>query len=207
MRLRVVISCSLSSKNRTEYSGLLRLPEGHWRLRARLKTEKSPTNRRKAKKSPPDSFPILFLDFDGVLNTPRTWIRQPVHARIESRLVRRVARICTQANARVVISSSWRCSHELAELRRWLAAKGLRRSYVIDSTRDLQIDRQMEILAWLSEHPECSNYVILDDDTAGYGEWDKLSDRWVRVDPETGVTDDDVRAALRILSVGEFGEF
>ena len=163
-----------------------------------------PTNPRKPKRSPPDSFPILFLDFDGVLNTPRTWTRRPVHARLESRLVRRVARICVQSNARIVISSSWRCSHGLEELRGLLALKGLRRSYVIDTTRDLQSKRQTEILAWLAEHPECSNYAILDDDTAGDGEWDALRLRWVRVDSETGVTDDDVRAALRILSVGDF---
>jgi hypothetical protein len=75
---------------------------------------------------------ILFLDFDGVLNS-RGFLamsrglaisRYP-HSEIDPEAVARVNRILERTEAEVVVSSSWRHGRTLAELQALLESHGL----------------------------------------------------------------------------------
>jgi hypothetical protein len=66
----------------------------------------------------------------------------------------------------------------------------------------LHIRRSEEITAWLDEHPDVKNFVVLDDmetvflKKGSYFAWDG---RQVQTDPMVGVTESDVEAVLKIF--------
>lgn len=111
--------------------------------------------------------PVLFLDFDGVLNSG-AWFRagdrgpddlDPAAVAILNDIVD-----CTDCS--VVVSSTWRLLHPLTELRRILGNHGYRFG-LRDQTPELssveQDRRGAEIAAWLHAHPT-PRFAILDDD-------------------------------------------
>lgn len=130
---------------------------------------------------------ILFLDFDGVLNS-EDWFRNrkllPKSVslmayslnQLDPRAVNRLNFIVTKTDCRIVVSSTYRKGYNLDHLITMLETKGLDYAdfRVIDVTPNLErlgIDKQIaqtvprgyEIAAWLSEH-EVDKFVILDDD-------------------------------------------
>lgn len=141
---------------------------------------------------------IVFLDFDGVLNRisddntllqPDYW-ENPTQAEHVARLERLVAR----AQAKVVISSSWRARLTLEELRATLRARGFTGDVIGTTPRFRVGDRSLEIAAWLSANPGTHAFAILDDDQLA-----NVDDRLVLTHPEHGLTDADVEAALKLL--------
>jgi hypothetical protein len=147
---------------------------------------------------------VIFLDVDGCLNTPLTWGRRPeIHA-IEGVLVKRVSDLADATNAVVVISSTWRVLHPLADLKTWLYHRGFRQvSKIIDITPDhpWPAVRQDEILAWIDTAPRTvTSFVVLDDDTVGDKDWSKVVNNMILINPQTGITDADCRAATEILT-------
>lgn len=164
----------------------------------------------------------VFLDFDGTLNGLET--REPpspVHAGLflSPALVERVNRICETTNAKVVLSCSWRTRRHvvgapdaclsLMDLSCALRHAGARFE-VVSKTPDLaRLDtmnrdgeaielwrcpeRRKEIVTWLEEHkPEA--FVILDDDRGA-----EIPGHFVWCDPKTGLSEDGMREAIRIL--------
>ena len=89
--------------------------------------------------SPPK---ILFLDIDGVLNSAKWYARQRNGlddlAHFDPTLVRRVDEIAGRTGAAVVISSAWRLSHPLDELRTLLRRAGLVRAPMIGETPEIE---------------------------------------------------------------------
>lgn len=147
--------------------------------------------------------PVIFLDVDGVINTPRTWGKRRENG-MQPELVAKVERICWETGAAVVISSTWRKSYEFSELVGFLRVNGLT-AKVLGVTpfiviRGVHQPRQDEILAWRQENGHVGPYAILDDDTACDNAWDKVLEHWIDVDPETGLTDDNVATAIEMLS-------
>lgn len=122
--------------------------------------------------------PVVFLDFDGVLNTPTRWGQNPPESALEPALVRRVSRFCDRAGACVVVSSTWRIDHSVERLRGFLATAGFARTErIIDVTPDFcGRPRQDEILAWLEQTSTSSAWVILDDDSLGDRQWENTRD-------------------------------
>ena len=117
---------------------------------------------------------VIFLDIDGVLNLiPQGHDRYG--GTFHQHLVDNLKRIIDETNAKIVISSTWRLSGLRVMLSMWLDRN--LPGEVIDITPsgyfnsdlgvsdDENIMRGHEIQYWLSQHPEVSNYVILDDDT------------------------------------------
>ena len=145
--------------------------------------------------------PVVFLDFDGVLNTPTRWGQNPPESALEPALVRRVSRFCDRAGACVVVSSTWRIDHSVERLRGFLAAAGFARTErIIDVTPDFCGRlRQDEILAWLEQTSTSSAWVILDDDSLGDRQWEKVDGHMVLVNGDVGLTLADVRKAHAIL--------
>jgi hypothetical protein len=56
--------------------------------------------------------------------------------------------------------------------------------------------REMEISAWLQEHPEVTNYVILDD----LDSFRQHEAHLVKINPKTGITNDDAEQVITILN-------
>jgi hypothetical protein len=148
---------------------------------------------------------VIFLDFDGVLNTtadePDVSGELWTEAWLDEALVARLARLVEATEATVVLSTSWRQRRSREELAAMLGLRGYAGG-VHDVTPRLprpaegeRLVRASEITAWLATHPDVRSFVILDDHT----EFGDLSAQHVAIDPAVGLTDADVRRALTLL--------
>lgn len=144
---------------------------------------------------------IVFVDVDGVLNTVFSERRIYGYTFVDTRKVLRLRDIVERTGAQLVLSSTWRiadtpinkiCYDTLkAEFER------LRCPLWIDCTPIIPyVNREMEITAWLDEHPEVTNFVILDDDYKGLM---KYYDHLVICDEAVGLTKERAEEAIRIL--------
>ncbi len=114
---------------------------------------------------------VIFLDFDGVLNSERfvrSWDQHGVP--IDPSRITVLKRIVAATDAKIVLSTSWRsywapeaeCCDAVG-----IGINTLFREYgleIFDRTPDLHRSRELEIAAWLADHPQTENYVVLDDD-------------------------------------------
>jgi hypothetical protein len=178
-----------------------------------------------------DDTPIVFLDMDGVLVTRSSWRsaavqrakerqnvlvragrwvpRNPAYASYHRTMLHRpcieqLDRLCAEAGASVVVSSSWRHAY-WPEMCDWLRAAGLT-APVIDRTPVIPLrygsrievspPRGAEIASWRASAGHVGPYVVLDDDSdAGVGHEDRL----VLCDFEHGLTAERADAALAVL--------
>lgn len=115
---------------------------------------------------------VLFLDFDGVLNSEASfrWEIRKKTAQVNNTLspiacsnLQYVLDKCPEL--KIVISSTWRLLHTMDELKAKLAEYGVDSSRVIDQTPNtFSRHRGREIGMWLEDHPEVERFVVLDDD-------------------------------------------
>ena len=149
---------------------------------------------------------VVFLDFDGVLNN-----RQFIDAlkadeeddyawrlsMIDPAAVTLLNGFVEEANASIVISSSWRNGQNLQELKGMLNKKGLKNpNRVIGETPHIHGGpRGKEIQAWLDSNKDYNSFVILDDND----DMDGLLHCFVKTDPREGLTAHSVEYALAIL--------
>ena len=145
--------------------------------------------------------PVVFLDFDGVVNTLIIY-KEPIKARrllqkdgyyfdlcypqdkrvSNTQAVLWLEKLCKEFNADIVITSTWRKDYELAC--ECLYNSGLSKEIkIIDKTPWLDGYRGKEIDAWLKKH-SCPAFVILDDDT----DMAPYMDHLVKTDSDTGIT-------------------
>lgn len=156
---------------------------------------------------------ILFLDFDGVINTYDTArldvdcvmiYDQATTDLYNVDMARNVERLCKRYDLSIVISSSWRecyMKHELEYILRYMGITaeliGTTTSDHLDNTyRDrcdddifaISRDRGMQISQWLSRtHYDIESYIVLDDNLyAAYGHEDKFihCDRYIGFDDD-----------------------
>lgn len=146
---------------------------------------------------------VIFLDFDGVLNSASSFLYE-THRRkrhkeqgVKGPVMETLCNVCAACfqevlykypEVKIVISSTWRTFFDL----NWLQAKLA--SYHIDSSRVIgatPVDhwgksRGKEIQQWLDSHPEVTHYVIIDDN-----DWDITphhgADRFVKTTWEAGM--------------------
>jgi hypothetical protein len=123
---------------------------------------------------------VLFLDFDGVLNSAQYFQmrhrknRQPPYEEDFcpiscSNLLWILEEV---PDLKIVISSSWRLGTSMEELRKILAREGVPPECVIDKTPDLykdkhELPRGLEIQKWLddNQHLGIEKFCIVDDDS------------------------------------------
>lgn len=109
---------------------------------------------------------VIFLDIDGVLNSHRSAVAfggMPFDAhahrgRFDEIAVRLIGGIAEVANAKIVLSSSWRNDVNWQQIG---PALGLT---ILDRTPSMLGPRGKEIAAWLSSNPDVEAYAIVDDD-------------------------------------------
>lgn len=164
---------------------------------------------------------IVFMDCDGVINSTSFYTsdRNPGNINgqegdIDPECVERVLKICSETGTKIVLSSDWRISWPGSLIR--LEKAGFPKGLIIDKTPELiwtmigrhdymleeddgryEYSRGREIDMWLEAHPECTNYVILDD------RMDFTEDQqphFVHVNSYCGLTDEDTDIAIMILN-------
>lgn len=148
---------------------------------------------------------VVFLDFDGVLNSHEYFERRTRSSEwsraddIDRDAVARLQLLCDAASASIVISSTWRLLHRRVELCDLLRAKGLT-AKVLDKTPELHDERGHEIQAWLDNNAKLGRFdvtgiVILDDnsDMAHLRPW------LVQTSFATGLTDACIVRARDVL--------
>ena len=106
----------------------------------------------------------------------------PVSVRFDNfdeKAVRVLNEILTETDAEIVVSSDWRYHANLEELGEYYKSQGIIKAPIstTSSTQDiepemwkllrfradLELERSIEILHWLSKHPEVTNWVAVDD--------------------------------------------
>lgn len=166
---------------------------------------------------------VLFLDFDGVLNTEyyqrllcyegRAW--QDKHgAFFDPEAVEQLKRIVEAAHADIVVESSWKYLG-LAAMREMWAARRLP-GEVVDITPSSVSDgwllsasaddmcpvaghcKGAEIASWLFDHAgDDTRYVILDDE---YVILDSQLPRFIMTNPYDGITEEIADRAIALLN-------
>jgi hypothetical protein len=144
---------------------------------------------------------IVFLDIDGVLNNTMYWhqAKEQKETRhdIDVRNVLELNKLTDNSDVAVVISSTWRLSHTVDEIRNILNEYKFKGN-IIDKTvrfRENGIVRGNEIHEWVIRN-DVTQYVILDDDS------DMLlwqAPHFIKVDGYVGLTPTNVYKAQWIL--------
>lgn len=149
---------------------------------------------------------IIFLDFDGVITTYQSkW-------KIDMDKVNIINDICDKANAKIVVSSSWRKGYRgvVSVFHEFLKQYFIKNQYLdhfkdifdkfinnIVGMTDSGSYRGNEIKFYMNEHPKVENYVILDDDS------DMLDEQlfnFVQTDTYEGITERDAKLCVDILN-------
>jgi hypothetical protein len=164
---------------------------------------------------------IIFLDIDGVLNN-ELWFIKSMEAKTifdtrESRWfcpdnMKFLNYLVGKTGAKVVVSSSWRKSRTVDELKTLLKSNGFE-GEVIDKTPVLyfknkdypySVPRGCEIKAWLEinkgilgQKMSKTKYIILDDDSDMLY-WQRTN--YFRIDPYVGLTNNVAYRAVRFLN-------
>ena len=149
---------------------------------------------------------IIFLDFDGVLNSD-WYIRHHGTGSvvIDPLCITLLKDIVLTTGAKIVLTTSWRahwsvnndeCNDIGKEINSIFAEYGL---YIHSKTPHHGFSkREAEIKDWLSDHHNVTSFVIFDD---GFFNDPELDKHFVRTSSmRGGLCEDDVRAALEILS-------
>lgn len=148
---------------------------------------------------------VIFLDVDGVLNCRHTRTRtSDGWCFVDDYLVRRLRELVVRSGARLVLSSTWREGwHQEDESLNDVSFTELRDKFrefgieIFDRTGEMRQCRWQSIQEYMARPREdpIEHYVIIDD-------WDDMgeySNHLVWTNPSTGLTDEDVEEALRIL--------
>ena len=149
--------------------------------------------------------PIVFLDFDGVLNTEQYQAQLAVNGKptkdtwgplFDPLAVENLRRILDATNAQIVISSSWQYVHSLDSLRMMWKVRELpgeiRDTLACGAT---YISRGEEIECWL-ERNDRPDYLIIDDLDDFFP---AQRDHYVETNPIVGITEADAQKAIEIL--------
>ena len=139
---------------------------------------------------------LVFLDFDGVLNS-NTWIythSERGFDHIAPELVQLVNQLLWRTGAKVVVSSAWRILFNVDELREGLVEHGFS-GEIVGATDRIGSMRGDQIERWLHEHDHDGPICILDDST----DMNRLLPFLIRTSAETGITQADVDRAVALI--------
>jgi hypothetical protein len=162
---------------------------------------------------------IVFLDFDGVINSDRYFDRFVasgsllVHLAheangIDPEAVERLNAIIDATGAACVLSTSWRHGYPVDRLVEFLRSRGFCGEVIGRTPTSDEIDpgewnlletcdqeRGLEIAMWLRSHPDVTAYVVLDDCPVGLA----AEERRVATEFATGLLDEHVELAIEML--------
>ena len=112
---------------------------------------------------------VIFLDFDGVLNSEK-YLRtcEQDGIAIDMSRLQLLKMVVEATNAKIILSTSWRehwetdgnCDAIGQEINRIFAQFGLQ---IFGKTQHLGGSREREVEQWLATHPQTTNFVVIDD--------------------------------------------
>ena len=153
---------------------------------------------------------VIFLDIDGVLNTPSSESRCGEYIGIDDEKVEKLKKIVEKTKAEIVLISTWkkywRKEEKLKPLQDYsatyldekLAKQGLK---AIDKTKDKAdgryLSRGESILEYVCRN-NVENYIILDDCQFDYDGCD-LTDNYIKTNQIEGLSEQQVKAACETL--------
>lgn len=167
----------------------------------------------------------IFLDIDGVLNAygtdkeNRSKSRCGNYIGIDKDKVKRLSKIVQETDAILILSSSWKIGWEpkgrytldrydiygstinyhAKYLDNHLKKKG--KLVLTDKTKERNLFyRGMGIKAYLSAHPEITDWIVLDDEIFIDFKEQGIMPHLVKTDSIWGLTDDDAEAAIKMLN-------
>ncbi len=117
-----------------------------------------------------------------------------------------ISKIKEVAELKIVLSSSWRLTVDLTRDFQLQNVETLKEVFALHSFSQDIVDRTpyfpshsraSEIEVWLRDHPEISNFIILDDVDLDFSK--RYSDRFIYVNPNRLLNDTHVQKALSIL--------
>ena len=157
---------------------------------------------------------VVFLDFDGVLNSQGSFLyednRRSKHGEqgVKGPVPETLCNVCTAnfqmildqyKEVKIVLSTTWRLLYSIDWLKAKLESYHIDSSRVIDKTPSRYGDeRGLEIQDWLDTHPEVTHYIVIDDN-----DWNISAlhgDRFVKTTWEAGLTFDKAQEACEKLS-------
>lgn len=150
--------------------------------------------------------PVVFLDFDGVLNTEQCQARLAIEGKLKKdawgplfdpRAVANLQKIVEATDARIVISSSWRYIHKLGSLRMMWEVRGLPCGIHDVIPHEATYISRGEDIDWYLEKHGRLNYVIIDDVDDFFV---SKHDHYVETNPIVGITNADAEKAIEILT-------
>lgn len=155
---------------------------------------------------PDEAIKVIFLDFDGVLNSRQYLVKNNNSGvAIDNTRLDLIRKIVFKTDAKIVLSTSWRehwniipwmCDETGKQINKLFDEFGL---YIYDKTLSLEHNRYDEITDWLKEHPNIKNYVVIDDEPFEQG---VLRDHFVLTSSfKNGLDEDDVEKAINILNI------
>ena len=148
---------------------------------------------------------IIFLDFDGVLNSERYLRTHGANASMfDPECMLLLKDIVSATNAKIVLTTSWRehwsenkdeCSDIGMEINEAFADYGLE---IYSKTPHIGFgNREAEIEDWLSENPYVGRFVVIDD---AFLESDVIDGHFVRTSGFFGgLSENDALEAIKIL--------
>lgn len=151
---------------------------------------------------------VIFLDVDGVLNYDLWYYsdRSPGNlygqeGDLDPLCIDRINKLCEEGNAEIVLSSDWRINtYAFSRLEKAGLRKILDKTPITIFYGSVNFTRGEEVQMWLDQHPDITNYVIIDDRTDFL---DKQLLHFVHVDSYKGFTDENYKQALNILTNNE----
>ena len=139
---------------------------------------------------------VIFLDFDGVINDYLSFNQ------VNEKNAEVLKRIIAETDAKVVVTSShkyrWQRNNSTTSMLNNYYVKSLKEKGIdiFDCTPLVNCEREQEILKYLENHPEVTEFVILDDDYI----IKSLKDHEIFIDLQAGLKEKHVIPAIRILN-------
>lgn len=144
---------------------------------------------------------VIFLDFDGVINDYQSFNK------INNYNIQVLKTIIKETNAKVVVTSShkykWQKNNDIEDFLNNYFVKGLKENGIdiFDCTPSLENEieddkREREISEYLVNHPEITQYVILDDDYI----IETHKEHQIFLDLQSGLNEKHIIPAIKILN-------
>lgn len=150
---------------------------------------------------------VIFLDIDGVLNTPYSSSTIDNYIGVDDNKIKRLAEIVKATKASIILTSTWKIGWEpnyksLAKHAIYLDACLKRFDLKItDKTRERNLrERGMGIRSYLLLYPEIDSWVVLDDEIFPDYRRYKIFPHLIQTSPKHGLSDKNVKAAIKLLN-------
>ncbi len=149
---------------------------------------------------------ILFLDFDGVLNSKYTTEKWKGWAGLEDQKLKLLKEIVDNTKTIIVLTSSWRHSWDFASYKEpesstgnYIYRKFKENGLTIRSKTGSHGGRGKEICAWLDKYPH-GKWMVLDDEIFEDYEECGILPHLIKTDWERGLTENEVQKAKDYLT-------